>query len=64
VPDIVSAIYRAFSLATANTFVFGIGAALVAALMVSLLREAPMRSAAGIPSAQRVDLRPTAEPGE
>jgi EmrB/QacA subfamily drug resistance transporter len=64
VPDIVSAIYRAFSLATANTFVFGIGAALVAALMVALLREAPMRSAAGVPSAQRVDLQPTAEPGE
>jgi EmrB/QacA subfamily drug resistance transporter len=41
VPAIVDAIYRAFSIATANTFVLGIGAAIVAAGLVLLLREAP-----------------------
>src|SRR5438132_5866725 len=43
VPDIVGAIHRAFSLATASTFDFGIVAALVAVVMVVFLREAPMR---------------------
>jgi EmrB/QacA subfamily drug resistance transporter len=41
VPSIVDAIYGAFSIATANTFLLGIGAALMAAGMVLLLREAP-----------------------
>ena len=45
VPDIVAAIYRAFSLATAGTFVFGIGAAVLAAVAASFLREAPRRAA-------------------
>jgi hypothetical protein len=44
VPAIVDAIYRAFSLATASTYVLGIGAAIVASGLVLLLREAPMRS--------------------
>src|SRR2546428_143208 len=43
VPEIVGAIHRAFSLATASTFDFGIAAALVAAVMVVFLREAPVR---------------------
>ncbi len=42
IPDIVAAIHRAFSLATASTFVFGIAAAVVAVVMVAFLREAPM----------------------
>jgi len=46
VPEIVAAIHRAFSLATASTFVFGIGAALVAAVLVAFLREAPMQAPA------------------
>jgi hypothetical protein len=46
VPDIVAAIYRAFSLATADTFVFGIAGAVVALFMVVLLREAPMHATA------------------
>ena len=67
IPDIVAAVHRAFSLATASTFVFGIFAALFAAVMVAFLREAPMRAAAPQPS--RVtpeDQRPRAlaEPGE
>jgi hypothetical protein len=44
VPEIVGAIHRAFSLATASTFDFGIAAALVAAVMVVFLREAPVRA--------------------
>jgi EmrB/QacA subfamily drug resistance transporter len=46
VPDIVAAIYRAFSLATASTFVFGIAAALLAASAAAFLREAPRHAAA------------------
>ena len=41
VPAIVDAIYRAFSIATANTFLIGVVAAIVAAGLVLLLREAP-----------------------
>ena len=41
VPVIVDAIYTAFSIATAATFVVGIGAAIVAAGLVLFLREAP-----------------------
>jgi len=40
IPAIVDAIHAAFSIATANTFVIGIGASLVAAGLVLLLREA------------------------
>ena len=46
IPDIVAAIHRAFSIATASTFTFGIAAAVVVVLVVSLLREAPARSQA------------------
>ena len=46
VPDIVAAIHRAFSLAIASTFVFGIFAAVVAAAVVLFLREAPAQAPA------------------
>ena len=44
VPAIVGAIHEAFSIATANTFLLGIGATVVAAGLVLLLREAPARA--------------------
>jgi hypothetical protein len=44
IPEIVAAIHRAFSLATASTFEFGIAAAVVAAIAVVFLREAPARA--------------------
>ena len=44
VPAIVGAIHEAFSVATSNTFLLGIGATAVAAGLVLLLREAPARS--------------------
>ena len=44
VPAIVDAIYRAFSIATSNTFLLGIVAAVVAAGLVLLLHEAPARA--------------------
>jgi EmrB/QacA subfamily drug resistance transporter len=43
VPEIVAAIHRAFSIATASTFTFGIAAAVVVLVAVALLREAPAR---------------------
>ena len=46
VPAIVEAIHRAFSIATASTFTFGIAAAVVVVLVVAFLREAPARTAA------------------
>jgi MFS family permease len=46
VPDIVAAIHRAFSLAVASTFVFGIFAAVVATAVVLFLREAPAHAPA------------------
>ena len=41
VPAIVDAIHAAVSIATANTFVIGIGASLIGAVLVLFLREAP-----------------------
>jgi EmrB/QacA subfamily drug resistance transporter len=46
VPAIVAAIHEAISIATASTFVLGIGAAALAAGLVLFLREAPARVAA------------------
>jgi len=46
VPAIVDAIHRAFSIATASTFTFGIAAAVVAVIVVAFLREAPAGNAA------------------
>jgi EmrB/QacA subfamily drug resistance transporter len=67
IPDIVAAIHRAFSLATASTFVFGIGAAVFAAVMVAFLRETPMAiavTATGTTSDRGNRSREIAEPGE
>jgi hypothetical protein len=66
IPDIVAAVHRAFSLATASTFVFGIFGALFAALMVAFLREVPMRAPATEPSHPVTESggRTLAEPGE
>jgi hypothetical protein len=50
VPGIVDAIYNAFSIATASTFVPGIVAAVVAAGLVLLLKEAPARAPAAVAS--------------
>jgi EmrB/QacA subfamily drug resistance transporter len=44
VPAIVDAIHRAFSIATASTFTFGIAAAAVALMVVAFLRESPARA--------------------
>jgi EmrB/QacA subfamily drug resistance transporter len=46
VPEIVAAIHRAFSIATASTFTFGIAAAAVAVVVVAFLRETPARAEA------------------
>jgi len=46
---IVEAIYRAFSIATANTFTLGIVTALVAAGLVSLLKERKLELVEGAP---------------
>jgi EmrB/QacA subfamily drug resistance transporter len=43
IPVIVDAIHEAISIATASTFVVGIGASLVAAAFVLLLKEVPIR---------------------
>jgi MFS family permease len=68
IPDIVAAVHRAFSLATAGTFVFGIFGALLAAVMVAFLRELPMRAPAtesAHPVRESGGHGPTlAEPGE
>src|SRR5213593_243599 len=45
VPAIVEAIHRAFSIATASTFTFGIVAAVVVLIVVAFLRETPARAA-------------------
>ena len=42
IPAIVDAIHQAFSIATANTFLIGIGASLLAAGLVAALKEVPM----------------------
>jgi|GEM_PF-3116007 len=47
---IVEAIYRAFSIATANTFTLGIVTALVAAGLVSLLKERKLELVEGAPT--------------
>jgi len=66
VGQIVAAIHAAFSLATASTFTFGIGAALVAFVTIAFLPGAPSaahaaaRDAASTPLAQA----PGAEPAE
>jgi hypothetical protein len=64
IPAIVDAIHQAFSIATANTFVIGIGASLIAAGLVALLREVPMRNEMPAAAAPTVPAsRAVAEPG-
>ncbi len=43
IPAIVEAIHEAISIATASTFYIGIGAALIAAAFVLMLKEVPIR---------------------
>ncbi len=53
IPAIVGAFNQAFSIATASTFILGIGAALIAAVLVVFLREEPMSdTVAGIVAAR------------
>ena len=59
IPDIVGAVHQAFSLATANTFLLGVVTSLVAAGLVLLLREVPIRGEAVVPgSAPAAPLQP------
>jgi EmrB/QacA subfamily drug resistance transporter len=57
VPAIVDAIHQAFSLATSSTFVIGIGASLLAAAFVMLLKEVPMRHEAVAPASSEATPR-------
>jgi len=50
IPNLVDAIYEAFSLATASTFTVGIVTSLIAAGLVLLLREAPAPAAESSPA--------------
>jgi EmrB/QacA subfamily drug resistance transporter len=64
VPAIVDAIHQAFSIATANTFVIGIGASLLAAVLVAMLKEVPMRHEVPAPGSAPVATgRAVGEPG-
>jgi EmrB/QacA subfamily drug resistance transporter len=65
IPSIVGAIHEALSIATASTFVVGIGAALVAAAFVMLLKEVPLRHEAleAAPAGVPVTSRALGEPG-
>jgi len=60
--QIVHAIYAAFSIATSATFVPGIACALLAAGLVLLYKEVPIRSEAGVgvPAGGEAALTPTA----
>jgi EmrB/QacA subfamily drug resistance transporter len=64
IPAIVDAIHQAFSIATANTFVIGVGASLLAAALVAMLKEVPMRHEAPAPGSAPVGTaRAVGEPG-
>jgi EmrB/QacA subfamily drug resistance transporter len=63
VPAIVGAIHEAISMATAQTFVIGIGASLLAALLVAMLREVPVRHEAADPMPAARPGRAVGEPG-
>jgi EmrB/QacA subfamily drug resistance transporter len=64
VPAIVDAIYQAFSIATASTFILGLGAAAVAAGLVLFLREIPMRATDASPTPSKATGLPgVREPG-
>jgi hypothetical protein len=61
IPAIVGALHEAISIATAQTFVIGIGASLLAATLVATLREVPVRHET--PAEATVRGRPIGEPG-
>ncbi len=61
VPSIVDAVHSAFSIATASTFVVGIGTALVASGLVVLFREAPAEARQGAWEADRADNQEVAQ---
>jgi EmrB/QacA subfamily drug resistance transporter len=65
IPAIVGAIHEALSIATASTFVVGIGAALVAAAFVMLLKEVPLKQEVPEAAAAKVPAtgRALGEPG-
>jgi EmrB/QacA subfamily drug resistance transporter len=67
VPVIVEAIHQAVSIATASTFVLGVAASLLAALLVIGLKEVPMRAEAPEPEGGHGERiapdRAVAEPG-
>ena len=56
IAGIVHSIYAAISLATASTFVVGIGAALIASVLVLFLKEAPMRAESSVPAHAPTDV--------
>src|SRR5438132_11175586 len=62
IPAIVDGIHEAFSIATASTFVLGIGTALLAALVVLVLMPATRMHVATQGAAEAV--APTLPPGE
>ena len=62
IPEIVAAIHRAFTIATASTFSFGIVAAIIAAAAVVLLPE--IRAQAPSPARANSATRPVGEPAE
>jgi EmrB/QacA subfamily drug resistance transporter len=65
IPTIVGAIHEALSIATASTFVVGIGAALIAAALVMFLKEVPIRHEMpeAAPAGAPVTGRALGEPG-
>jgi EmrB/QacA subfamily drug resistance transporter len=63
IPTIVGALHEAISIATANTFVIGIGASLLAAALVAFLKEQPMRLEAAAPAPADRPGRPVGQPG-
>jgi EmrB/QacA subfamily drug resistance transporter len=65
IPVIVGAIHEALSIATASTFVVGIGAALIAAALVMFLKEVPIRQdmPEAAPAAAPAPGRALGEPG-
>jgi EmrB/QacA subfamily drug resistance transporter len=62
IPAIVEAIHEAISVATASTFYIGIGAALIGAAFVLMLKEVPVRHE--MPAAESQSATPTRAIGE
>ena len=64
IPEIVAAIHRAFSIATASTFSFGIVAALVAAAVVLFLKETRAPAPSPAPAEATARSASLGEPGK